>query len=162
MSSQKVPLGMLAKLYRNTGSTFLTAAAFTGTEIDNVRDLTLNLDKATADVTTRGNGGWRATVGTLKDGSVEFEMIADKDDAHYTAIRSAWLSDTPIQFAVMSGPLTTPPEPGSEGLVAVFSINSVSRAEPLEGAQMCSVTMTPTYVNDAQFKPDWKTVAGVP
>jgi hypothetical protein len=165
MAAEKVPLGMNAKLYRNSGSTFLEPASFAGVnikEVTNVRDLTLALDKATADVTTRGNGGWRAMVGTLKDGSVEFEMIADPSDENYVAIRAAWLSDTPIQFAVMSGPLTSPPPPGSEGLIAVFSVNNVSRAEPLEGAQMASVTMTPTYVNDVDFKPAWKEVAGVP
>jgi hypothetical protein len=26
-------------------------------------------------VTTRGNAGWRATSATLKDGSIEFEMV---------------------------------------------------------------------------------------
>ncbi len=165
MAAEKVPLGMNAKLYRNSGTSFLEPASFTGAnikEVTNVRDLTLGLDKATADVTTRGNGGWRAMVGTLKDGSVEFEMIADQADENYVAIREAWLTDTPIQFAVMSGLMTAPKPPGSEGLIAVFSINNVSRAEPLEGAQMASVTMTPTYVNDPDFKPAWKEVAGVP
>lgn len=34
----------------------------------------LNLEKGEADVTTRANNGWRATKGTLKEGSIEFEM----------------------------------------------------------------------------------------
>jgi hypothetical protein len=63
-------LGMEAKLYRNTGS----YAAPTWSEMTNVKDLTLNLE---ADVTTRGNAGWRATIAALKDGSIEFEMVWD-------------------------------------------------------------------------------------
>jgi hypothetical protein len=38
-----------------------------------------------ADVTTRGNAGWRATVATLKDGSIEFEMVWDTGDADFGA-----------------------------------------------------------------------------
>ncbi len=159
MTTTAIPLGMNAKLFRNATADFIAPATFTGTEVPNVRDLTLNLEKATADATTRGNGGWRAEVGTLKGSSVDFEMIADPADTHYTAIMNAWLNNTPIQFAVMSGPLVSPPAPGSEGLIAVFSINNISRAEPLEGVQMASVTMTPTYVSDVAFKPAWKEVA---
>lgn len=164
MPTVKIPLGLDAKLYRNNGAVFLAPASFTGAgilEVGNVKDLTLSLDKATADVSTRGNGGWGADVGTLKRGNVEFDMVADAGDANYVAIRNAWLNNTAIQFGVLSGPLTTPPLPGSEGLVAVYSINSMTRAEPLEGAQMVSVSMTPTYVSDTTFKPGWITIAGV-
>ena len=62
-----IKLGMEAKLYRNTG----TYAAPTWVEMLNVKDLTLNLEASEADVTTRGNAGWRATIAALKDGSIE-------------------------------------------------------------------------------------------
>lgn len=42
-----------------------------GAEIKNVKDLTINLEKAEADASTRANNGWRATFGTLKDASIE-------------------------------------------------------------------------------------------
>jgi hypothetical protein len=73
-----VKLGLDAKLYRNTG----TYAAPVWNEIKNVKDVTLNLEAGEADVTTRGNNGWRATVATLKDGSIEFEMVWDSADDH--------------------------------------------------------------------------------
>ena len=66
-----IKLGMEAKLYRNTG----TYAAPTWVEMTNVKDVTLNLEAGEADVTTRGNAGWRATIAALKDGSIEFEMV---------------------------------------------------------------------------------------
>lgn len=68
-----IKLGMEAKLYRNSG----TYASPTWTEIQNVKDLTLNLEAGEADVTTRGNAGWRATIASLKDGSIEFDMVWD-------------------------------------------------------------------------------------
>ena len=66
-----VKLGLHAKLYRNTGSGGTPA----WNEITNVRDVTLNLETGEADVSTRGNGGWRANIGTLKGATLEFEMM---------------------------------------------------------------------------------------
>jgi hypothetical protein len=43
--------------------------------------VTLNLEAGEAEVTTRANSGWRATVATLKEASVEFEMVWDTGDA---------------------------------------------------------------------------------
>ena len=78
-----IRLGLNAKLYRNTGS----YASPTWDEIGNVKDVTLNLESAEADVTVRANNGWRATVPTLKEASVEFEMVWDTEDDDFTAIR---------------------------------------------------------------------------
>jgi len=85
-----VKLGLDAKLYRNTG----TFAAPAWNEIKNVKDVTLNLEAGEADVTTRGNAGWKATVATLKDGSIEFEMVWDTADDDTS--RSSLLSDQPF------------------------------------------------------------------
>lgn len=140
-----IRLGMDAKLYRNTGS----GGSPTWTEITNVKDLTLNLEKGEADVTTRGNGGWRATVGTLKDASIEFQMVWDANDAGFAAIQQAFFSNTPIEFAVMDGDIS---DPSSEGLVATFDIFSFTRNEALEEAIMVDVTIKPTYAGSA---PQW-------
>ena len=59
-----IKLGMEAKLYRNTG----TYAAPTWVELTNVKDLTLNLEAGEADVTTRGNAGWRTTAASASSG----------------------------------------------------------------------------------------------
>jgi len=145
-----VRLGLDAKLYRNAG----TYAAPDWNEMPNVKDLTLNLESGEADVTTRGNNGWRATVATLKDGSIEFEMVWDTADAGFTAIKTAWFDNTPIEFAIMDGPVT---EAGSQGLRASFSVTKFSRNEPLEEALSVSVTAKPTYAENA---PEWMTVSG--
>jgi TP901-1 family phage major tail protein len=144
-----VKLGLDAKLFRNTG-TYGTPA---WNEIKNVRDVTLSLEAGEADVTTRGNNGWRATVATLKDGSIEFEMVWDSEDDDFTAIRDAFLNKSAVELAVMDGDILTT---GSQGLRASFMVTSFSRNEPLEEAITVSVTMKPTY---SANPPSWMTVS---
>jgi hypothetical protein len=134
-----IKLGMEAKLYHGP------AGATATTELTNVKDVTLNLESGEADVTTRANAGWRATVGTLKTGSVEFEMIWDSDDAGFAAIKDAYFGNTPIALAILD-------EENGEGLDADFSITSFSRKEALEEAITVSVTAKPTYSTRA---PAW-------
>ena len=143
-------LGMDAKLLRNAAS-FETPD---WTEVANVKDVTLNLEKGEADVTTRANGGWRATVGTLKDASVEFQMVWDTEDANFTAIQQAFFGNTPIEFAVMDGDIH---DPSSEGLRATFDIFNFTRNEALEEAILVDVTIKPTYAASA---PQWIGGAG--
>lgn len=140
-----VRLGMEARLYRNTAS----YATPTWVEVTNVKDVTLNLEKGEADVTTRANQGWRATVGTLKDASVEFQMVWDTDDAGFSEIQQAFFANTPIEFAIMSGDIT---DPESEGLRATCDIFSFTRNEALEEAIMVDVSIKPTYADNA---PEW-------
>ena len=144
-----IKLGMGAKLYRNSGD----YATPVWTEMQNVKDLTLNLEAGEADVTTRGDAGWRATIATLKDGSIEFEMVWDTEDANFTAIKDAFFGNTTVEFAVMDGDVMTT---GSQGLRAEMSITGFSRSEALEEAMMVSVTAKPTY---SANPPEWMTVA---
>lgn len=134
-----IRLGMEAKIYHGAAGTTATS------ELTNVKDVTLNLETGEADVTTRGNQGWRATVGTLKEGSVEFEMVWDSDDTGFTAIKNAYFNNTPIALAILD-------HENGEGLDADFSITNFSRNEPLEEAITVSVTAKPTYSTRA---PAW-------
>jgi len=143
-----IRLGMEAKVYRNDG----TWETPTWVEITNVRDVTLNLETGEADVTTRANSGWRATAATLKEASVEFEMVWDTEDAGFTAIKDAFFNGTNIDLAVMDGDIT---QTGTQGLRAEFSITSFSRSEPLEEAITVSVTAKPAYSVNT---PEWMVV----
>jgi hypothetical protein len=137
-------LGMNAKLYR--GDDLLESASSSDIsginweEITNVRDVTLNLETGEADVTTRANSGWKQTLATLKDGSVEFEMVWDTNDPDFAAIRDAWLNNTEISLAVMDGDIDTL----AQGLVSNFVVTNFSRTEPLEDAIKVSVTAKPS------------------
>ncbi len=140
-------LGMDAKLYRNTG----TYAAPNWDEVTNVKDLTLNLEKGKADVTTRANDGWRANAGALKEASVEFDMVWDTSDADFTAIQEAYFDNTSIEFLVLDGDVAVA---GNQGLRATMDVMSFTRNEALEEALTVSVKIEPTYADNA---PDWYT-----
>lgn len=141
-------LGMDAKLYYNTGS----YASPTWTLIDNVRDLTLNLERGDTDITTRGGGGWRQSVATLADGSVDFGMVWDNTDTVFTAIKNAFINNTVVEFLVLDGLVATS---GSQGLRASMAITSFSRNEGLEDALTVDVSAKTAYADNA---PSWHTV----
>ena len=86
-----IKLGMEAALKYKTGGP--GGGCVDGTRQH--RDVTLNLEAGEADVTTRANSGWRATVATLKEASVEFEMVWDTGDAGFTAIKNAFFNNDP-------------------------------------------------------------------
>ena len=140
-----IKLGLNAKLYRNTGDYPTPVWA----EMPNVKDLTLNLETGSADVTTRGNGGWRATLATLKEGTVEFESVWDADDEGFAALRQAYFSNGTVEVAVMDGDITVA---GTEGLRAMMSVTNFSRNEPLEEAITASISLKPAY---AVNPPEW-------
>src|SRR4051812_27026069 len=107
-------LGLSAKMYRLSTGTRATWGAVNSTtgihegvaapssldEVTNVKDLSLNLEKSEADVSTRGNNGWRARLAALKDGGVEFGMIWDPSDTDCVAFLTAWLKGTNIACAI--------------------------------------------------------------
>lgn len=150
-------LGLNCKAYYQTTG---TRAAWPGTGaapnlslMGNVRDVTLNLERAEADVTTRTNAGWRAIKPTLRNGTVEFEMVWDTSDAAFTAMKNAYFNDTTIACAFLDGLSTTS---GSQGLWADFEVTNFSRGEALEDAVKVNVTLKPAYSSVA---PAWVTVA---
>jgi hypothetical protein len=136
-----IRLGLNAKLYRNTG----TYGSPSWNEIGNVKDVTLNLESAEADVTVRANNGWRATVPTLKDASVEFEMVWDTADEDFQAIRDAYLNNATLEVLALDGPVSGAGSTGNQGLRAACTVTGFSRSEPLEEALSVSVTVKPAY-----------------
>ena len=137
-----IKLGMEAVLKYKVGGQVGGGA---WTALGNVKDVTLNLETGEADVTTRANAGWRATVGTLKEASVEFEMVWDTADAGFTAIKNAFFNNAVIGLQVLDGT-------SGQGLQADFSITNFSRSEALEEAITVSVTAKVTYSATA---PSW-------
>ena len=140
-----VRLGLQCKAYLKRGS----PAAWH--EVGNFRNVTLNLEKGEADITTRAANGWKLTVGTLKEGSVETEMVWDTDDLNFQAIKDAYFSDLSVEMAFLDGANAA----GSQGLYARFSVTNLSRDENLEEAVIAKVTLKPTY--DPVLAPTWAT-----
>jgi len=138
-------LGMNAKAYladapfAGNTPTDVTGAALT--ELSNIKDLTINLETGEADITTRANNGWRATAATLKDGSLEFEMLWKPGDSNFAAIRDAWLNSTEIGVVALTG---ANDDTGAEGPASNFTVTSFTRSEALEEAVTVSVTLKPS------------------
>ena len=127
-------LGMNAGLYQ--GAAGETDPALM-TEVDNVRDVTLSLEAGEADITTRGNSGWRATAPTLRECSVEFQMVWRPGDAVFDAIKAAFLSAGTVALAVLDQKRTVI---GAQGPLGDFAITNFSRNEALEEAIVADVT----------------------
>lgn len=138
-----IVLGLNAKLFRGTAGTQ------GATEMTNVKDVTLSLESGDADVTTRATQGWRASVATLKEGSLEFEMNYDTADEDFTALQTAFLTNTALAFFVTDG--------NGSGLDADWSIMAFNIEQPLEEAMTVSVTAKPTASTRA---PTWVTGSG--
>ena len=117
-------------------------------ELTNAKDVTLSLEAGEADVTTRANAGWRAIVATLKEASVEWEMVWDTADAGFGAVKDAFLTNGVIGIQILDGSGSG----GGEGLQADFMITGFSRNEPLEEALTMSVTAKVTY---STTPPSW-------
>ena len=160
-----IKLGMNGRLYRLTTGTraswgtadsdgiHVAAAPANLDEVGNVRDVTLNLSQDVADVTTRGNNGWKASAATLKDGSIEFEMLWDPANDDFAKVFAAWLNNTTIAVAVLDGTKTTD---GVQGLWADFAVIDFSKEEPLTDAQKVKVKLQPGASNVA---PEWVEVS---
>jgi TP901-1 family phage major tail protein len=126
-------LGKDAKLYQGAAGGALGALA----EMSNVKDVTLNLEAGEADITTRANGGWRATAPTLRECTCDFEMVWKPGDTGFDAVKAAFLGGTTIELAILDQARETT---GAQGPKGSFSITSFSRNEALEEAITVSVT----------------------
>ncbi len=127
-------LGMNAGLYQGVAGATTPGSM---TEVDNVRDVTLSMEAGEADITTRGNSGWRATAPTLRECSVEFQMVWKPGDSVFDAIKSAFLSAETVALAVLDQKVAVS---GAQGPLGDFSITNFSRNEALEEAIVADVT----------------------
>ena len=129
-------VGLSCKLYENTG----TWATPTWSEITITKDVTQSSEVGTADVSSRGSGGFRATLPTLQDLTLEFSMPWDESDARFEAVRAAHFAKTTIELAAMSGDITTS---GEEGLRADWYVTQMTRVETLEEGVMVNFSAKP-------------------
>tara|TARA_B110000444_G_C18429325_1_gene406053 strand:+ start:122 stop:538 length:417 start_codon:yes stop_codon:yes gene_type:complete len=137
---------MAIKLGMDGEISYATTWNGTYTPLGNVKDVTFNLETADADVTIRSNGGWRGKVTSLKEASLEFDMVWDTTDTGFDDIKDAFLGNEIVFFKVLD-------ETGGSGLHAAFSIISFGRNETMEEAQTSSVTAKVSY--DSNLTPTW-------
>ena len=127
-----IKLGLDAKLFRGTAGTQGTI------EVTNVKDVSLSLESGEADVTTRKAKGWKLSVATLKEASLEITILYDTEDDDFLAFKEAYFTNTAISLFVTDGDTT------AHGLDADFSITGFTVDQPLEEAVIVKVTAKPT------------------
>jgi predicted secreted protein len=135
-------LGMNAKVYYHaTVDTALAAM----TELTNVKNVTLNLDAAEADITSRANSGWQAIAAALRSAGTDFEMVWKPADTGFAAIKTAYLTSAAMEFAILDQDKATS---GAQGLKGNFTVTAFNREEPIDGAIMVAVTIKLTKFNE--------------
>lgn len=123
-------------------------------ELTNVKNVTLTIDTAEADVTTRATEGWRASVPVLKNSTVDFTMLWDAEDASFANVQEAFNQRTYIHLAILDGDATTSTSGYRiQGLYAPFSVMNCSRNETLEDALTATVSVKPANVSG--YAPEW-------
>lgn len=137
-------LGLDAKAFRGPAGEKATV------EMKNIKDLSLSLESGDADITTRKAAGWRMSVATLKEASIEFEMLYDTEDEDFKAISGAYFNNTPLALFILDG--------SGSGLDCDVSITGLSMEQALEEAISVSVTAKPTNIGGEKGRaPAWVT-----
>lgn len=99
-----------------------------GSEVSNVQDVTINLSAGEADVTTRGNQGWRQTVPTLRECTIEFTMLYLPGEATFDVLLEAFNTGATVNAAC-------------EGISGQWGVTNFSYEQPLEDAVKVNVTL---------------------
>ena len=111
------------------------------TELKNCKDVTLNLSTGEADVTTRANAGWRSTMATLKEASIDFTTLYDSEDTAFSALQTAFLNNTEVEVIIE----------GTGTFTAKCMVTAFNISQPLEDACSVAVTLKPSGAEAPTF-----------
>ena len=143
-------VGKDCKLYINTG----TRATPTWVEVKKAINVSANLGKGEADISARFSG-WKLTKGALKELEITFTYRHKRGtDTVFDSLLSAYLNDTPREFAVMDAAIT---EVGAQGPRAFCEVISMNLTQELENAQEFEIALKPTYQEESGvlMEPSW-------
>lgn len=130
------------KFYRNTDDPYDNSP--TWALVTNVRDLTRNLEKDLADASVRGSS-FRLQVATMKNFSIDFQMVYDPTDLDVIAFEEAYHADTDVELLDLDGPIGTA---GSKGLRFMGQVSNFTVNEALADVGLVDVTIVPGYTPD--------------
>lgn len=120
---------------------FIGAAGSTPTnEAKNVKDVTLNLEAAEVDASTRKSGKFKVYISGRIDAGIEFKMNVDADDTTLPIIRAAWIGRSAIAVKVDLG----------DGMAFDTDaiVTNFTNEQADEEVITYSVTLKPTMVSD--------------
>lgn len=126
------------KLYRNTDNPYDNSP--TWSLVENVKDVTRNLESNLADASTRASS-FQMQVATLKTLSVDFQMVYD-NGADVTAFETAFYTNANIELAFLDDLISVS---GAKGLRSMFQVSKFNINEALEDVGLVDVTVAPAY-----------------
>lgn len=104
----------------------------------NARDVSLSLDTEEEDITSRASSGFRQTIATIKNSTIEFDAVWKPNDPYFLWLRDAWINSDEIFIMAMDGAWDTA---GNSGLIGNFTVPGFSREEPIAGVMTSSITL---------------------
>ncbi len=114
-------------------------------EIDTVNDtVDTSLTRGQANATTRGNNGWKATLGTLKDAEVRFKCVYDFTNLGFTVLMQVYSLGVNVAVAVLDGDKDNA---GTAGIWADWQVVSAVKSEPMEEVQTVEFTLKPALTD---------------
>jgi hypothetical protein len=115
------------------------------TDVSLAQDVTVTMEAAEANATTRGSAGFRNTEPTIIDITMEFDILYDPDGEDFQALKDAFMDRSLIGLQALD-------EDGGEGVIGDFKIFKFNQNEPLDGLHTISVT---AKVCRSDTPPDW-------
>jgi len=123
-----------------------TTVLASATEVENIKDLTINLTKGESDITVRGDGGWTVRAPTLKDATISTQVKWLPGDTFFDACLDSFLNDTEFAFFALDDDKDVD---GAQGPVGNWSVFNLTRNENLAEAIMADVELKVSSF------PDW-------
>jgi predicted secreted protein len=141
----ELKLGYECKLY--VSATASTAPSASSSEMANIKDVTVTLNRTAVDATTRAAGAFKTYVPGQIDSEISFKMLADGDSSSNTlctAIRNAWINGSALAMKIELG--------DGYFFMADFIVTDMSNGQSLEDVVSYDIKVKPT-LKDSAFKP---------
>ena len=123
------------------------APAASSSELANIKDFTVTLNRTAVDATTRAAGAFKTYMPGQIDSEISFKMLADgdsKSNSLCTTIRNAWLNGTALAMKISLG--------DGYYFMADFIVTDMSNGQALEDVVAYDIKVKPTLKSDS-FKP---------
>jgi len=134
--------GILAKLYRNTG----TIGTPTYSHITVCGELGMPLEWDAEDASVRGGGQLKRMEPTLLNAPIEFECLDVITDTNVVALKSAFFAGTSVLLALSSGTIT---DSGETIMTTDFKVLKAETKPAKGGLSMISFRAVPCYGSNA-------------
>lgn len=148
----ELKLGYECKL--QVSATASTAPAASSSELANIKDVTVTLNRTAVDATTRAAGAFKTYMPGQIDSEISFKMLADgdsKSNSLCTTIRNAWLNGTALAMKISLG--------DGYYFMADFIVTDMSNGQALEDVVAYDIKVKPTLKSEA-FKPTFGQESG--